>query len=78
MCLQIVEDAWNNTSLSFYDKLSLCAEILSAWGKEITGSFKSRTQRSKKILKALKGRRDKHSIKFFQEEKKNLAKIYSQ
>lgn len=67
MCYQLVEDVWSNNSNSFYDKLILCSEVLSAWGKEITGNFKGRINRSKKILKALKGRSDVHSAKTVQE-----------
>ncbi|XP_074374624.1 uncharacterized protein LOC141715036 [Apium graveolens] len=63
MCYQLVEDAWSNNVGSFYNKLSFVSEILSAWGKEITGNFKGRISKSKRILQALKGRRDDHSVK---------------
>lgn len=63
---------------SFYDKLSLCSDILSAWGKEITGNFKGRISKSKRILKALKGRRDSHSVQVVKEEKKKLSETYAQ
>ncbi|XP_074360540.1 uncharacterized protein LOC141700744, partial [Apium graveolens] len=52
-------------------------EALSAWGKEITDNFKGCINRSRKILKALKGMRDAHSVKITQEEKK-LAETYAQ
>lgn len=55
MCYQIVEDVWSSNNGTMYEKLSMCAEMLSAWGKEITGNFKGRIHRSKQILKALKG-----------------------
>ena len=71
MCYQLVEDVWSNNSSSFYDKLSLCSEVLSAWGKEVTGNFKGRINRSKKVIKALKGRRDDRSVKVLQEEKRS-------
>lgn len=61
-----------------YDKLSMCAEILSAWGKEITGNFKERINRSKKILKTINGRRNTHSLKVCHEEKKKLTETYAQ
>ncbi|KAK1368648.1 hypothetical protein POM88_034740 [Heracleum sosnowskyi] len=73
MCYQLFEDVWSDNSSTFYDKLSRCTEVLSAWGKEITGNFKGRINRSKKILQALKGRRDSKSTRTIQEEKKKLS-----
>ncbi|XP_074342035.1 uncharacterized protein LOC141679431 [Apium graveolens] len=78
MCYQLVENVWNRGSdRSFFDKLLRCTELLSAWGQEVTGSFKMRINRCKKILKTLKGRRDTDSLKVFREEKKNLTEIYA-
>lgn len=71
MCKILVEQVWNSSSdRSFYEKITECSEILSAWGQEITGSFKKRINSSKMILKRLKGRRDENSIKVAQDEKK--------
>ncbi|KAL8093893.1 hypothetical protein AgCh_035686 [Apium graveolens] len=53
-------------------------EVLSIWGKEITGNFKDRINKSKRALKTLKGRRDEQSIKLVQEEKKKLVETYAQ
>lgn len=38
MCQQIIEEVWSSgMNRSFYEKLKACSEILSSWGKEITG-----------------------------------------
>ncbi|KAK1383559.1 hypothetical protein POM88_021294 [Heracleum sosnowskyi] len=63
---------------SFYDKLNQCLEVLSAWGQEVTGSFKKRINHSKKVLKTLKGRRDEEAIIAVREEKKKLSETYAQ
>lgn len=77
MCYQLAEDVWNsNLGNSFYDKLSQCSQILSAWVKDITCNFKRRIHHSTRILRMLKGRRDENSIKVVKEERKNLNEIY--
>lgn len=59
MCQEIVKETWSRyTEKSLQEKLSRCAEILSDLGKEVTGSFKTRINHHKKIMKAMKGRRD--------------------
>lgn len=58
--------------------MSNCADILSVWGKEITGNFKGRINHSKRVLKILKGRRDSYSLNLYQEEKKKLNETYAQ
>lgn len=78
MCYQLVEDVWSNNSFSFYEKLKVCADVLSTWGKEVTGDFKGRIHKSKKKIQALKGRKDDISLKLIHEEKKALTEIYAQ
>ncbi|KAL8108560.1 hypothetical protein AgCh_024870 [Apium graveolens] len=79
MCYQLVDNVWNHDpNRSFFEKILQCSEVLSAWGKEVTGSFKTRIHRCKKVLKTLKGRRDTDSLKVVREEKKNLSEIYAQ
>lgn len=57
MCKQLITDVWfRNQGRSFYEKIAECADVLSAWGKEITRSFKSRIREHKKKIKILKGR----------------------
>lgn len=51
------------SNLSFYEKLAECANVLSEQGQEVTGSFKTRINQIKKIIKQLNGRRDDNSIK---------------
>lgn len=65
-------------NLSFYEKLQDCSEILSKWGREITGNFKQKIQRCKKAIKMLKGRRDDVSIAVLKKEQKSLSEIYTQ
>lgn len=79
MCQKIVEEVWNNSSnQSFYAKIEECSEILSKWGKEITGSFKNRINHCKKAIRILKGRKDSISIEALKKEQKNLSEIYAQ
>lgn len=77
MCYQLVEDVWSNSVCSFYEKLKICANVLSDWGKEITGDFKGRIHKSKKTIQVLKGRKDDISLKLIHEEKKALTEIYA-
>lgn len=79
LCYQLVEDVWtSNSQSSFYEKLTLCSDVLSIWGKEITDNFKGRISQTKKILKTLKGRRDDASIETVKVEKKRLTETYAQ
>ncbi|KAK1381557.1 hypothetical protein POM88_028301 [Heracleum sosnowskyi] len=74
MCKQLVEDVWYRyQGRSFYEKLNECASVLSEWGKEITGSFKTRIREYKRKIKALKGRRDDYSVECIKENQKKLA-----
>lgn len=64
MCQKVVEDVWNNSSnQSFYAKIEECSEILSKWGKEITGSFKNRINHCKKAIRSLKGKKMVYPLK---------------
>lgn len=79
MCKQLVEDVWiRKQACSFYDKISECSLVLSEWGKEITGSFKKRIQHHKRILKALKGRRDTYSLERVKDNQLRLTEVYAQ
>lgn len=79
MCHQIVAEVWiNGTDMSLFEKLKDCSNILSSWGHQITGNFRQRIQRCKKILKTLKGRKDSNSREMAKEEQNNLSKIYVQ
>ncbi|XP_074374632.1 uncharacterized protein LOC141715043 [Apium graveolens] len=63
MCQKIVEEVWsNNAGKSLYEKLDDCSDILSKWGQEITESFKNRIHLCKKVIKAMKGKRDSNSV----------------
>ncbi|XP_074324163.1 uncharacterized protein LOC141661078 [Apium graveolens] len=49
MCLQIVKETWSmHQHKSIQEKIALCSEMLSSWGKEITGNFKDRIRQSKR------------------------------
>ncbi|XP_074342605.1 uncharacterized protein LOC141680216 [Apium graveolens] len=79
MCQQIVAEVWaEHEHLSLFDKLKECSNILSAWGQEITGNFKQRIKSCKRILKALKGRRDDSSVELIKQEQRKLSEIYAQ
>uniref|UniRef100_A0A803QSS3 Reverse transcriptase n=1 Tax=Cannabis sativa TaxID=3483 RepID=A0A803QSS3_CANSA len=56
-------------------KIEKCSEVLAEWGKEITGSFKTKISKCEKRIKLLKGMRDADSAKRYQEENERLAEI---
>ncbi|XP_060969581.1 uncharacterized protein LOC133036837 [Cannabis sativa] len=79
MCRKLVEDIWllhHDSPLAV--KIEKCSEVLAEWGKEITGSFKTRISKCEKRIKLLKGRRDADSAKRYQEENERLAKMLTQ
>ncbi|KAK1383205.1 hypothetical protein POM88_020940 [Heracleum sosnowskyi] len=79
MCQQLVKEVWQeHQDKSFQSKLLECLTVLSKWGKEITGCFKSRISQSKKVMKMLKGRRDQNSVQLYQKESENLTEAYCQ
>lgn len=65
-------------SQSIYEKLEAFSEILSSWGKEITGSFKNRIHQCKRAIKVPNGRPDDHSLAMLKEQQKRLSEIYAQ
>lgn len=79
MCRKIVSEVWQKHSgKTLEEKIFLCSGILQQWGKEVTGCFKTRINKSKAIMLATKGRQDSRSVKVYQEESKKLTEIYSQ
>lgn len=79
MCQQLITDVWDrNQGKSLFDKIIECSQILSAWGQDITGSFKKRIHAHKRIIKTLKGHRDDRSAHILKENQKNLAEVYAQ
>lgn len=76
MCRKIVEDTWHTSQgKMFQEKINSCAMILASWGKEITGSFQSRTKQCKENMK-LNGRMDTRSVQLYNDATKRLDKIY--
>uniref|UniRef100_A0A803NSB0 Reverse transcriptase domain-containing protein n=1 Tax=Cannabis sativa TaxID=3483 RepID=A0A803NSB0_CANSA len=79
MCLEIVNDCWNVTShVSVAEKISLCAEKLSTWGKNVTGNFKLRINKCRNELKQLKNKQDTISVQRYSEKKKELFMVLDQ
>lgn len=79
MCFQIVKDTWElHQEKTLQQKLLMCSEILSVWGKEITGNFKQRINQHKKVMRTLKGRRDAESVQKYRDASKQLTEVYSQ
>ncbi|XP_074344435.1 uncharacterized protein LOC141683595 [Apium graveolens] len=79
MCQKIVEDVWeNHKDKSLPEKLKRCSKTLSVWGKEITGSFRTKIAHSNRIIKRTKGRRDEFSINQFREENKKMTETLTQ
>uniref|UniRef100_A0A803PJ09 Reverse transcriptase domain-containing protein n=1 Tax=Cannabis sativa TaxID=3483 RepID=A0A803PJ09_CANSA len=79
VCFEIIRDCWQIAgNAKFSDKLLLCADKLSVWGKDVTGNFKLRIRKLKSDLKSLKSKRDAHSIQRYSEIKKELFKVIDQ
>uniref|UniRef100_A0A803PA88 DUF4283 domain-containing protein n=1 Tax=Cannabis sativa TaxID=3483 RepID=A0A803PA88_CANSA len=79
LCSEIIKECWElGHSFSFSGKLSLCAEKLKVWGKEITGSLNHRIKGYKKELKNLQNKREIVLVQGYQEVKKKLFKALDQ
>lgn len=79
MCRHIVKEPWQMYQyLSFQEKIEKCSEMLGEWGKEITSNFRDRINRSKKIMKKMKGRRYDISAGRYRKESKKLIEAYNQ
>lgn len=78
MCGKIFEESLQLNQGKSTEKIGFTLEILEKWGKEITGSFRSRVQYFKRIMPFKKGMKDAYSIKLHQDSAKSLMKIYSE
>ncbi|XP_030505125.2 uncharacterized protein LOC115720103 [Cannabis sativa] len=79
MCYQLVKDCWETQSnASTSGKISLCADGLARWGKEITGDFKSRIQQCKTTMSILKPKMDDVSVQQYTEARNRLFEILEQ
>lgn len=79
MCKQIVEEVWYRLQgCSMQEKMQTCSEMLFVWGKEITGSFRTRISQCKRVMRKTKGRRDGRSVQQYKEAANNLNEIYIQ
>ncbi|XP_030505207.2 uncharacterized protein LOC115720191 [Cannabis sativa] len=79
MCFQIVEDSWQRVGVGrILNKLNVCADALSQWGKEITGNFKRRIRECNPEMKLLKKKRDDISVARYSEARKQLFAIIDQ
>ncbi|XP_074356168.1 uncharacterized protein LOC141695859 [Apium graveolens] len=54
LCMQIIRDNWLDNTSNIVQKVEQCGEMLSKWGKEITGSFGKRIRECKMKLKDLR------------------------
>uniref|UniRef100_A0A803PRW0 Reverse transcriptase domain-containing protein n=1 Tax=Cannabis sativa TaxID=3483 RepID=A0A803PRW0_CANSA len=79
LCMEIVRDCWESNEVNcFAEKLSLCAEKLSSWGKEITGTLNHRIKSYKAQLKSLHNKRDSASVQQYKEVKDQLFRAIDQ
>ncbi|KAK1396101.1 hypothetical protein POM88_005964 [Heracleum sosnowskyi] len=63
LCRHIVEDCWrNNAGQSWQIKVEDCSNKLAKLWREITERFKDRINRSKRIIKMVKGRINEASM----------------
>ncbi|KAM6544160.1 hypothetical protein CsatB_008607 [Cannabis sativa] len=63
---------------SIQRKIQECGEVLERWGRDITGSFKSRIAQCKNRIKSTKWGRDSASIQVHQEAKAQLSEVLAQ
>ncbi|XP_074342276.1 uncharacterized protein LOC141679766 [Apium graveolens] len=79
MCELLVRDGWeSNPLLNVQEKIKICGESLSIWGKEITGNFSGRIKECKKELKRFRGGKDAWTIGKYAEARERLNLIYNQ
>lgn len=67
-----------NQGKYFQEKIIFYSEVLSKWDKEITGSFKTRINQCKKIMRIMKGRMDTNSAQIYNDATKRLTEIYNE
>uniref|UniRef100_A0A803QIG7 Reverse transcriptase domain-containing protein n=1 Tax=Cannabis sativa TaxID=3483 RepID=A0A803QIG7_CANSA len=76
---QIIKNCWEEYShLSLSEKINKCSASLSSWDYKLTGNFKKRLNKSKKILSTMRGSDDQYSTADFDEEKNNYFEILAQ
>ncbi|XP_060961746.1 uncharacterized protein LOC133031961 [Cannabis sativa] len=79
LCLQVVKDVWEREPrLDDQNKIKMCGDALSIYGKDYIGDFNTRIKEAKLTLKQLKGRRDEESVKQYDEAEKSLFEILTQ
>uniref|UniRef100_A0A803PEK6 Reverse transcriptase domain-containing protein n=1 Tax=Cannabis sativa TaxID=3483 RepID=A0A803PEK6_CANSA len=79
LCVELIKDCWDSmNNEDIVKKIQACADKLTEWGKDITGSFKVRIKKCKQELTSLRGKRDALSVQRFGELKNQLSRIMDQ
>lgn len=79
LCSIIVRNNWTaNVNSTIQQKIQLCADTLSDWGKERTGCFNKRIKECHQKLKYLRRKRDVESVKEYKDTKHQLYLILDQ
>ncbi|XP_062088814.1 uncharacterized protein LOC133795381 [Humulus lupulus] len=79
LCAQIVMNCWDlHNQLSIVEKIKICSPQLANWGQTLTGNFKQRITKSKKLMAELKNSDDHLDYPNFVSEKNNYFEILAQ
>ncbi|XP_074376795.1 uncharacterized protein LOC141718311 [Apium graveolens] len=79
MCEQLVHEGWiNSQGQGIQEKIKICSDKLTIWGKEITGNFAGRIKECKANLRRFKNGRDIGSRERYNEAKAKLESIFNQ
>ncbi|KAM6553580.1 hypothetical protein CsatB_014342 [Cannabis sativa] len=79
LCHQIVSNVWySNPTEDIMGKIVICGKQLADWGRNLTGNFKSRLKKSKKLLAQFKNFANDFDAENFMVEKNNYFKILAQ
>uniref|UniRef100_A0A803PXY9 Reverse transcriptase n=1 Tax=Cannabis sativa TaxID=3483 RepID=A0A803PXY9_CANSA len=79
MCLQVVNDIWELCENdSVVEKISICGDKLSVWGKDYTENFKFRIAECKKKIRQLKKASDSDSLVRYKNAQEELTEFFTQ
>ncbi|KAL8099132.1 hypothetical protein AgCh_031712 [Apium graveolens] len=78
-CGKVVEDCWkNNGHFDIFQKLEVCANELTSWGKKMVSQFEERIKQCRQRMDRFKGHSDAFSVQCYREAMENYEKILAQ
>ncbi|XP_030494912.1 uncharacterized protein LOC115710701 [Cannabis sativa] len=73
------KDSWDGSGVTdVQEKIKICGQQLSSWGKEVTGNFKDTIKKCKSEEQQWKLGRDEASVTKYKQAKKELVEAYVQ